>query len=157
MFVVKDAVHIMAPMERCFLLSTSLALVERELQMRPVAGDGLRTQGLAVGGDNIRWRGWKFGLPQVHVSRITAYEPYSFFQDKMIAGRFRTFQHDHEFTEVGGQVLLKDVVRFTMPLGVAGRLVGRHILVPHIRGLLYRRFELLKRVAESEEWRKYVE
>jgi len=30
MFVVKDAVHIMAPMERCFLLSTSLALVERE-------------------------------------------------------------------------------------------------------------------------------
>jgi hypothetical protein len=38
MFVVKDSIHIIAPIERCFLLSTSLALVERELGMHPVAG-----------------------------------------------------------------------------------------------------------------------
>jgi hypothetical protein len=29
-------------------------------------------------------------------------------------------------------------------------------MVPHIRGLMARRFRLLKRVAESEEWRKYL-
>jgi len=157
MFVVKDNTHILAPIERCFLLSTSLALVERELGMRPVAkGDATRTEGLVVGGDRIRWEGWRFGMPQVHVSLISAFEPYRYFQDRMISGRFKTFQHDHEFTEIGGQVLLKDTVRFAMPFGFAGRLVGKHVMVPHIRGLLQRRFALLKRIAESEEWRKYL-
>jgi hypothetical protein len=45
-----------------------------------------------------------------------------------------------------------------MPFGLAGELVGRAILIPHIRGLLRRRFALLKRIAESpsEEWRSYL-
>lgn len=165
MFVVKDNVHIRAPIERCFLLSTSLELVERELGMRPVAEsyvarDGtrreMRTSGLVVAGDRIHWRGWKFGLPQQHVSLISEYEPNRFFQDRMIAGRFRYFQHDHEFTEMGGQVLLKDVVRFSLPLGFAGKLVGKYVMVPHIRQLLRNRFELLRRIAESEDWRRYL-
>ncbi len=125
--------------------------------MRPVAGKGgTRTDGLVVGGDRIRWEGWRLGLPQVHVSLISAFEPNRFFQDTMVAGRFKTFRHDHEFTEIGGQVLLKDVIRFSMPLGFAGRLVGKYIMVPHIHGLMARRFSLLKRIAESDEWRTYL-
>lgn len=157
MFVIKDSVHVKAPIERCFLLSTSLAIVERELGMHPVAAaDTTRTEGLVVGGDRIRWQGWQLGLWHYHVSLISAFEPYRFFQDKMIAGRFKYFQHDHEFTEIGGQTLLKDVIRFSLPWGFAGRLVGRYIILPHIRGLMSRRFHLLKRTAESEEWRKYL-
>jgi ligand-binding SRPBCC domain-containing protein len=157
MFVIKDSIHIKAPLDRCFLLSTSLALVEMELGMRPVAkGGATRTAGLVVGGDRIRWEGWQLGMPQVHVSLISEYEPYRFFQDTMIAGRFKSFRHDHEFTEIGGQVLLKDTIRFSMPLGVAGRLVGKYLMIPHIRGLMARRFQLLQRIAESEEWRNYL-
>jgi ligand-binding SRPBCC domain-containing protein len=74
----------------------------------------------------------------------------------MVAGRFKSFQHDHEFTEIGGQVLLKDTVRFSLPLGLAGRLVGKYIMIPHIRNLMRRRFQLLKRIAESDEWRNYL-
>jgi len=157
MFVLKDYIHIDAPLERCFLLSTSLAIVERELGMHPVAGaDATRTSGLAVGGDRIRWEGWQLGIPQYHVSLISAFEPNRFFQDTMLAGRFKFFQHDHEFTEIDGQILLKDAIRFSMPLGFAGRMVGRYLLVPHIRGLMRRRFAMLKHIAETEEWRKYL-
>ena len=157
MFVIKDSIHVAAPIERCFLLSTSLAIVERELRMHPVAAaETTRTAGLVVAGDRIRWEGWQLGLPQYHVSLISEFEPYSFFQDKMIAGRFKYFQHDHEFTEIGGQTLLKDTIRFRMPLGFAGRWVGRYIMLQHIRGLMHRRFNLLKRIAESDEWRKYL-
>ena len=75
----------------------------------------------------------------------------------MISGRFQSFQHDHSFLDSGtGSVLLKDQVRFTMPLGWAGALVGRLLLVPHIRKLMRRRFALIKRIAESEEWRNYL-
>jgi ligand-binding SRPBCC domain-containing protein len=157
MFVIKDNTHIDAPLERCFLLSTSLAVVEIELGMHPVVkGGATRTEGLVVGGDRIRWEGWQLGLWHYHVSLISAWEPYWLFRDTMIAGRFKSFSHDHEFTEIGGQVLLKDTVRFGMPYGLAGRLIGKYVLVPHIRGLMRRRFDLLKRIAESEEWRKYV-
>jgi ligand-binding SRPBCC domain-containing protein len=38
----------------------------------------------------------------------------------MVAGHFKSFRHDHEFTEIGGQVLLKDTIRFAMPLGALG-------------------------------------
>jgi ligand-binding SRPBCC domain-containing protein len=157
MFTLKDSTHIAAPLERVFLLSCSLKIVERELGMRAVAGKGsTRTEGLVTGGDRIRWEGWQLGFWNYHVSLISGFRANEFFQDKMIAGRFKSFLHDHEFTEIGGQVLLKDTIRFSLPWGFAGRLVGKKILVPHIGGLMRRRFALLKRIAESEEWREYL-
>lgn len=157
MFVLKDTTHIAAPLDRVFLLSCSLAIVERELGMHPVAGpDSTRTEGFVAGGDRIRWEGWQLGFWNYHVSVISAYEPNSFFQDTMVKGRFAFFQHDHHLTEIGGQVLLKDTVRFSMRWGFAGRLIGKRILVPHIAGLMRRRFALIKRIAETEEWREYM-
>jgi ligand-binding SRPBCC domain-containing protein len=153
MFVIKDVTHIRAPIDRCFLLSTSIDLVALTLGMKPVAG---KTSGLIQSGDRLTWRGWKFGLPQSHETLITQYHRPSFFQDTMASGRFRAFAHDHEFTEMDGHTLLKDTVRFSLPFGPAGKLVARYIMVPHIRGLLQRRFHLLKRIAESEEWRQYL-
>lgn len=153
-FTVSDTVHINAPIERCFLLSTSIELVQRSLGMRPVSG---KMQGLVEMGDRLIWVGWKFGFPQMHETVITAYDRPNFFQDTMGRGRFKTFSHDHGFTEIGGRTLLHDKVRFSMPLGFLGATVARRIVVPHIARLLQHRFMLLKRVAESEEWRDYLE
>ena len=148
----KIVVH--APIERCFMLSTSLAIVERELKMHPVRG---RTSGLVTGGDTVRWKGWQLGLPQMHESLIEAFQPPTFFRDRMIAGRFASFEHDHKFVDQGdGTVLLWDELRFTMPFGWLGDLVGRWVLAPHIRGLMRRRFALLKHIAESREWKDYL-
>ena len=160
-FILRDEILIHAPIERCFALSTSLAVVQLELGMKPVAGRGLsrtssRTTGLVTGGDTIRWQGWQLGFPNYHVSLIENFEPPLHFRDRMIAGRFRSFEHDHRFEQTSAGVLLRDEVRFTMPLGVAGLLVGGAVLVPHIRGLLQRRFQLLKRLAESDGWRHYL-
>lgn len=155
MFVLRQSVLIQAPIERAFALSTSVAIVQRELGMHPVAG---RTQGLVTGGDTIRWQGWQLGFPNYHVSLIVpeTWEPPRFFQDRMIAGRFRSFEHDHRFTQTADGVLLNDEVRFEMPFGWLGCIVGEIVLVPHIRGLMRRRFSLLKRLAEGEDWREYL-
>jgi hypothetical protein len=74
----------------------------------------------------------------------------------MTAGRFRSFEHNHGFIEAPNGTFLDDCIRFTMPLGWAGELVGRVILVPHILERMRRRFALLKRLAETEEWRDYL-
>ncbi len=92
-----------------------------------------------------------------HESLIDAFTPPVFFRDRMIAGRFATFEHDHNFTDRhNGTVRMSDELRFAMPFGRLGELVGRAVLVPHIRALMKRRFALLKRLAESEEWRTYL-
>ena len=152
-FTLRDSIVIDAPIERCFRLSTSIEIVRKELGMTAVSG---RTSGLVTGGDTVRWQGWQLGFPNYHVSLISAFDAPNFFQDRMIAGRFRAFEHDHHFVETPEGVLLSDEVRFTMPLGIPGLIVGGAMLVPHIRGLLRRRFHLLKRIAESDEWRQYL-
>ena len=145
-------------MERCFQLSTSIEVVALTLGMRPVEG---KLGGMVAAGDRLLWRGWKFGLPQLHETLITGFrhpegaEP-AFFQDTMGRGRFATFQHDHLFTPTQMGTLLEDELRFSMPLGWAGEMVGKLVMVPHIQGLLRRRFGLLKRLAEDEGWREYL-
>lgn len=156
MFLVRDCEHVNAPVERCFRLATNLALVADVLEMRTVAHKGFRTEGFVQEGDRVRWEGWKFGLPALHVSHISRFEPPGFFQDTMVQGRFKYFQHDHNFTRVGDHTLMLDYVRFSMPLGIAGRLAGRQIVMPHVVKLLRTRLTLLKRIAESDEWRRYL-
>jgi len=153
MFRLKESIHVNAPVDRCFLLSTSIALVEQSLHLRPVAG---KTTGLIVAGDRVRWRGWKFGLPVHHESLITEYDRPSFFQDTMRSGLFRHFQHDHRFEDIDGQTLMADIVRFSLPLGSAGKLVAKRIVVPHILDTLVKRFQLIKRIAEGPDWERYI-
>ncbi len=154
MFTISDSIFINAPIDRCFLLATNVELVGRTLGMKPIEG---KTSGLLAVDDRLLWAGWKFGVPQMHESLISQYERPAFFQDTMERGRFKRYQHDHYFYEMDERTVLNDKIRFTMPLGILGRMVGKFILVPYLSKRLRRRLVLLKRVAESrQEWRKYL-
>ena len=154
MFTISDSIFINAPIDRCFLLSTNVELVGRTLGMKPLEG---KTSGLIVGDDRLLWAGWKFGFPQMHESYVTRYERPAFFQDTMGRGRFKRYQHDHYFYEMDERTVLNDKIRFTMPLGFVGRLVGQFVLVPYLSRRLRRRLVLLRKVAENRnEWEKYL-
>jgi hypothetical protein len=55
-FTLREKIAVRAPIERSFLLSTSVAIVQRELRMHPVRG---RTTGFVVAGDTVQWQGWQ--------------------------------------------------------------------------------------------------
>ena len=146
--------HVNAPIERCFLLSTNIELVQETLGLKPLFG---KTSGLAGPDDVVLWAGWKFGLPQMHESIITKYERPTFFQDTMERGRFKRFQHDHYFYVMNERTVLNEKIRFTMPLGFVGKIFARLVIVPYLSKRLRRRLSLLKRVAENnKEWPKYL-
>lgn len=151
MFRLKESIHVDAPLERCFLLSTSIDLVRHTIKLTPSIPHGLIKMG-----DKLWWRGFKFGLPAAHQTLITGYDRPNFFQDTMGHGMFRHFQHDHFFKFIDGKTLMWDVVRFSLPLGFAGQQVGRRIVVPHVLDLMLSRFNLLKRLAEGPEWENYI-
>jgi hypothetical protein len=104
----------------------------------------------------VTWRAKHFGFWHQLTSEITAAERPAWFQDAMVDGIFRWMKHDHFFRAVGaGETEMKDVFCFAAPLPVLGRVAEVTFLGSYMRALLSERNAALKRIAESEEWRRY--
>jgi ligand-binding SRPBCC domain-containing protein len=141
-----------APVERCFLLALSIDLhVASARSTKERAIDGV-TSGLISEGETVTFQGRHFGLRFKHKSLVDVLRPYSHFRDVMVKGAFLRFEHDHHFAAMDDGTRLRDEVRFDAPWGALGRVVARRRLIP----FLEERNNLLKQVAESEEWRKYL-
>jgi len=73
-----------------------------------------------------------------------------FFQDRMVRGAFKSFEHDHLFEAVGdGQTRMIDVLRFAAPGGWLAWPIERWVLLPYLRRLIDQRGEALKAMAED--------
>ncbi len=51
---------------------------------------------------------------------------------------------------------MRDRFEFVAPLGFLGRTAERLFLVRYMRSFIVERNTILKRTAESEEWRRYL-
>ena len=150
---------IRAPIERCFDLARS---VEVHLAGNvhwgeaAVAMAGV-TSGLIGMGQRVTWRARHFGIRQELTSEITAMNPPEYFQGRMIRGAFRSMSHDHFFQSLSrDETGMSDVFCFAAPLGVLGRLAEVAVLRSYMRALLRERNAVIREIAESEAWRKYL-
>ena len=113
---------------------------------RAIAG---RTSGLIGLGEEVTWEARHFGVMHRHCSRITAYVRPEYFQNVMIQGRFKRFEHDHFFEEARtGATTMRDVVVFESPLGPIGRIVDALILSSYLERLIAQRNQVIKAAAE---------
>ena len=149
--------QINAPVERVFDLSRSV-----DLHMASTAHTGERavagvTSGLMALGQEVTWRARHFGVWQYLTSRITAFERPAHFRDSLVRGIFRRFDHDHFFTATGGGTVMRDVFDFQSPLGILGRIADRLFLVRYMTRLLATRNTLIKTIAESDQWQRYIQ
>ncbi len=148
--------RIAAPASRCFLLALSVDLhIDSTAGTRERAVAGITT-GLIADGESVTWRGRHFGLMLQHTSRITQYQPPTFFQDVMTAGAFKSFEHNHRFEQRNGETVMTDELRFAAPFGVLGSIVERLVLRAYLTRFLLERNQFVKQIAESEKWRKYL-
>ena len=148
--------RIAAPPERCFDLSRSIDLHQHSLAASGERAVGGVTTGLIGLGEQVTWEARHFGVRQRLTSRITAFDRPRHFRDAMVAGAFARFDHDHWFTPDGGGTLVRDVFDYTAPLGLLGRVADALFLTRYMRALLAERNAVIKRVAESEDWRRYL-
>jgi ligand-binding SRPBCC domain-containing protein len=156
---IEELTVIEAPIERCFDLARS---VEVHLAGNEHCGEtavalaGV-TSGLIGMSQRVTWRAKHLGVWQNLTSEITAMEPPAYFQDTMVQGAFRFMQHDHFFRPLSsGQTEMKDVFCFAAPLLVLGRLAEIIFLRRYMRDLLHERNVVLKKIAESSDWRGYL-
>jgi ligand-binding SRPBCC domain-containing protein len=155
--VIELSTLIRAPRERVFDLARSIDAHQDSTggtEERAVAGV---TKGLIGMNDEVTWEARHFGIRQRLTVRITAFNRPNHFQDIMISGAFKSIAHDHEFTEHPEGTLMSDRFEFKSPLGILGGIVDWIFLKDYMRRFLVQRNEVLKQLAESEEWRRYIE
>jgi ligand-binding SRPBCC domain-containing protein len=73
----------------------------------------------------IEYRLRLHGLPIRWLTRIEAWEPPVRFADVQIRGPYRLWHHTHTFEPDDAGTLMRDTVRYALPLGPLGELARR--------------------------------
>jgi ligand-binding SRPBCC domain-containing protein len=148
-----------APIERVFDLSRSievhlLANIHENEQALAVGG---LTTGLAGLGDQVTWRAKHFGFWHDLTSEVTAMQPPTYFQVTMVDGIFRSMRADHLFRSLpSGATELRDVFMIAAPLPILGPIAEALFLRRYMMVLNRERNAVIKRLAESDEWQRYL-
>lgn len=143
-----------APIERVFDLSLNIDLHKLSMVHTNEEAIAGRTSGIIKEGESVTWRAKHLGITQKLTVKITKVERPRYFRDEMVKGAFKSMAHEHIFEAKGDRTLMIDVFEFESPFGPIGRLFNALFLENYMRKLLTERNEVIKRVAESEEWRK---
>jgi ligand-binding SRPBCC domain-containing protein len=114
------------------------------------------TDGLIGLGEEVEWSARHFGLWLSMRVKIMAFNRPIYFQDAMVKGPFHHFRHDHTFEDQRNSTLMIDRIAFASPVPFIGSIVDLLVLKTHLRRFLEQRNRMLKLVAESEKWHKYL-
>lgn len=145
-----------APIERCFDLARSIDLHKMSTEgTNEEAVEGV-TSGLIGKDQHVTWRARHFGITQTLSSGITAFDRPFRFRGEMIKGAFKSISHDHIFQMSGGRTVMRDHFYFESPGWVLGALFNKLVLTRYLRSLLRNRNAMIKRVAESDEWKNIL-
>jgi ligand-binding SRPBCC domain-containing protein len=162
MIELRETTVISAPLGRVFDLARSIEVhLLGNTHFGEQATAGTRT-GLIGMGEQVTWQARHFFVRQQLTSVITAFDPPRYFQDTMLSGTFRSMQHDHFFRELSpaddgsSRTEMVDDFRFIAPLSGLGWITERLLLRRYMRNLLQERNVVIQRVAESDEWRRYL-
>jgi ligand-binding SRPBCC domain-containing protein len=73
-------------------------------------------------GTLIRYRLRLHGVPLRWLTRIVAWEPGRRFEDLQLRGPYRYWHHTHTFEQRDGGTVMRDRVRYALPVGPLGRI-----------------------------------
>jgi len=145
-----------APIQIAFNLSRSIDLHKistAHTNEEAIAGI---TSGLINMGESVTWRAKHLGITQKLTSKITAFKLPCYFTDEMVTGPFKSFKHEHIFTEDKGVVTMTDIFDYRSPLGVLGHIADALFLKRYMVNLLKERNRVVKQYAEDPELYKKV-
>ncbi|CAN5553501.1 hypothetical protein BH10BAC5_BH10BAC5_20610 [soil metagenome] len=154
--VIKLKTKINAPMERCFLLSLSVDLHQLSTEQTNEKAIAGITSGIMKLNDTVTWRAKHFGIYLTLTSKITEYEYPDYFVDEMVEGAFKNLHHTHSFNWCGDHTELIDVFNFEAPAGIIGKIFSNLILKKYLTRFLSKRNQMIKFVAEGEEWKELL-
>lgn len=157
MTTIELKVEIKATRDVCFDLSRSIDVHKLSTAPSDEQVIGGCTKGLIEEGEWVKWRAKHFFIPQTLTVQIKEMKEFRYFVDEMIQGPFRWMKHEHRFEAEHGKTIMSDKFEYEVLFGIAGKLFDKLILKRYMKNLLVRRNETIRHLAESGEWRKYLE
>jgi uncharacterized protein (TIGR01777 family) len=90
---------------------------------------------LKIRGMPVRWR-----------TEITEWQPPRRFADQQLKGPYNKWHHVHQFEELGEGVLIKDTIRWRLPMGRLGRLAALSMVLRDLAEMFRYRAEVIGRI-----------
>lgn len=109
-----------------------------------------KTSGLIGLNESVTWKATHFGVRQKLTSKITKFNRPISFTDEMQNGAFKSFKHEHKFSEENGFVVMVDIFEYESPLGFIGQIANRLFLNSYMTKFLIERNTMLKRHIENQ-------
>jgi ligand-binding SRPBCC domain-containing protein len=142
-----------APLKRVFDLSRNITVHKKSMEKtgeRAIAGV---TSGLINLNETVTWQAKHLFKTRIFKSRISAMELYTFFEDEMVAGDFRSVRHEHHFKPIANGTIMIDFFHFETPYGSLGQVANKLILTRYLKNLLENRNKVIKHYAETKMWK----
>jgi ligand-binding SRPBCC domain-containing protein len=146
---IETSVELNVPIATAFDAERNISLhtlTQKHRDERAVAGV---TSGLIELGQEVEWEAIHLGLRRRLRVRITHMRKPIYFRDEMVLGAFQSFAHEHYFSEAGfNKTIKKDILIFSAPFGIFGRIVEKFFLADYMRRFLEKKNIELKRLLE---------
>ena len=145
-----------APVERVFDLSRSIQLHKESMkQHREEAVAGKRF-GLIEKDETVTWKAKHLFKTRFYRTEIIDMRKPDMFVDEQVKGDFKMMKHIHHFKPCDNGTIMIDVVEFEAPYGTVGKLFNKIYLTTYLKRLIEQRNKVLKEVAETDKWRKFL-
>lgn len=146
---------IAAPQDRVFDLSRSVTLHKQSMaghQEKIVSGVSM---GLMNENDTVTWQAKHLFRQRILKVKLTKLRKPEYFIDEQEQGDFSLMKHEHYFKPVENGTIMIDQFRFETR-GLMGRILTKIYLEKYLTRLLIKRNEMIKKIAESNQWKQYL-
>lgn len=147
--IIKLDTIIVADIQTCFDASRSIDVHAGSMSETNEKAIGGRISGLITMNESVTWRARHFGIWWHLTSRITQMDNPNSFTDELVRGPFANMVHRHVFISMGTHTIMKDEFNYTSPLGLLGTLADWLFLEKHMRNLLRKRNDFIRRYCEK--------
>ena len=145
-----------APQERVFDLSRSVDLHKHSMTSHQEKIVNGVMSGLMKLDDSVTWKAKHFYKERMLTVKITKLQKPDLFIDEQVKGDFVMMKHEHYFKTVENGTIMIDQFRFESSKGFLGKIANQLFLTKYMTRLLEERNAVIKKVAESNQWKQYL-
>jgi len=146
---------IAAPQERIFDLSRSVSLHKQSMSAHGEKIIDGTMGGLMNLNDSVTWSARHLFKQRTLKVQITKMQRPDYFVDEQVKGNFGMMKHEHYFKPIENGTLMIDQFHFEVK-GMIGKLVTKFYLEKYMTRLLMARNEMIKKTAEGNHWKQFI-
>ena len=154
--VIHLTTFIAAPQERVFDLSRSVSLHKQSMSHHQETIINGVMSGLMNEGDTVTWKAKHLYRERILKVKLTKMQRPDYFADEQVEGDFASMKHEHHFKPIENGTIMIDQFHFESPRGLIGKWFNKIYLEKYLKRLLLGRNELIKKAAESNQWKQYL-